>query len=307
MAQIAIGEAIGEGFGIIAKRPLTILAWGLVRVLLAGAAFALMAPVYMSILSQIASQAATGAATPPNMAGLQAMQGANFLLSIVSLFVSSVLYCAVFRSVLFPEQSRWGFMRVGAAELFYFLFFFGAMICLVLGMVVVLIPLFIIVGIAGAAHAPAIAALFMVAGFVGIFALLIWGLCRLSMVGPMMVDDGRFHLADAWALTRGHVWSLFAIALLLIVMLILIEVVLGVIALVVGFSWLSQAAGGAANLQSFFQKPPAEVLSTLAPALMVGAVVSVPLSGCFNAIIMAPWARAYRELRPPVDVAATFA
>ena len=307
MAEISIGEAVGEGFGLIAKRPVTILVWGLARVAIAAGVFAVMAPLYLGVFGQIASQAATGVSTPPNLAGIEAMQGANLLLSVASLFVGSVLYCAVYRSVLFPEQSAWAFMRVGAAELFYFLFFFAATIALIVGMIVLFIPLIVIVGISTAAHAPAFGALFMLAGFLGILVLFIWGVCRLSMVGPMMVEDGRFHLFDAWALTRGHFWSLFMIALLLIVIVIVIEVVLGVIALAVGFGWLAQAAGGAANIRNFFLRPPAEIMATLAPALMIGAVFSVPISGCLNAILMAPWASAYRNLRPSTDVAATFA
>jgi hypothetical protein len=310
MAGISIGESVGEGFGLIAKRPVAILAWGLARVLLAASVFAVMAPVYLSIFGAVAAQAASGAATPPNLASLQAiqaMQGVNFLLSIVSLFLSSVLYCAVFRAVLFPEQSAFAYLRLGAAELFYFLFFFCGLIALAIGMVVLLIPVFIVVGISAAAHAPALGALFMLAALLGIFVLFIWVLCRLSMVGPMMVEDGKFHLLDAWALTRGHVWSLFGIAILLVVILIAIEVVIGVVTLALGFGWLTQAAGGAANLRSFFLRPPADILSALAPALMIGAVFSVPISGALMAILVAPWARVYRDLRPSTDVAATFA
>jgi hypothetical protein len=307
MGQIAVGEAIGEGFGLIARRPVTILAWGLARVIIAGAAFAVTAPLYMALFGQIAAQAASGVSTPPNLAGLQALQGANFLLSLVGLFVGSVLYCAVYRSVLFPDRSAWAFLRLGTAELFYFLFFVGGVIAMIVGMVVLFIPLLIVVGISAATHAPAIGALFMVFGFLGILFLVIWALCRLSMVGPMMVEDSQFHLADAWALTRGHFWPLFVIAVLLIVILIVIEVVLGVIALAVGFGWLAQQAGGATNIRGFFLRPPGEIMSALAPALMIGAVFSIPVSGCLMAILVAPWARAYRDLRPPTDVAATFA
>jgi hypothetical protein len=306
MAQIAIGEAIGEGLGLIAKRPIAILAWGLARVVMAGSVFALMAPLYLTIFSQVANQAATGVATPPDVSGFAAMQGVNLLLSVVSLFVSSILYCAVYRSVLFPEKHAWAYMRLGAAELFYALFFFGAVIVLIIALFVLMIPIFLIVGVTAVAHAAAAGALFLFAGFIAIFVLMIWAICRLSMVGPMMVEDGNFHLFDAWALTRGHFWSLFMIALLIIVILIVIEVVLGVIALAVGIGWLAQVAGGAANIKSFFTRPPADVMASIAPALLVAAVFSVPVSGCLNAIMLAPWAKAYRDLRPP-DVAATFA
>lgn len=307
MAQIAIGEAIGEGFRLIARRPLTILAWGFARVVFAAGVFALMAPIYFAMIGQFANFAASGAYNPQNLAAIQSLQGGSLLITLVGLFFGSVLYCAVFRSVMFPDQGAWAYLRVGAAELFFFLFFIGGFISMFIGMFIVLIPLLIIAGVAAFAHAPVISAIAIIGGYLAILVGLVWAICRVSMVGPMMVEDGKFHVFDAWALTKGHVWSLFMIALLVVVILIAIEVVLGVIALAIGAGWLAQAAGGAANLKTFFQRQPAEVMATLAPGLLVVAVFSVPVSGCLNAIMLAPWARAYRDLRPSSDVAATFA
>ncbi len=41
--------------------------------------------------------------------------------------------------------------------------------------------------------------------------------------------------------------------------------------------------------------------------LAIMAVLWVPLSGCLAAVMGAPWARAYRDLRPKRDIAETFA
>ncbi len=45
MAMSSIGDALGEGFGLIRRRPLTVLAWGAVRTLFTAGVFSLMAPV----------------------------------------------------------------------------------------------------------------------------------------------------------------------------------------------------------------------------------------------------------------------
>jgi hypothetical protein len=89
------------------------------------------------------------------------------------------------------------------------------------------------------------------------------------------------------------------------VIVILIEAVLGAIVLALGLGFMSQLAGGLGNLQAFFTRPPAEVIAALSPALVVMALLSIPVSGGLLAIVSAPWARAYRDLAPP-NVAATF-
>jgi hypothetical protein len=114
-----------------------------------------------------------------------------------------------------------------------------------------------------------------------------------------MVEDGQFHLTDAWALTRGHVGELLLVGVLLFVILILIEVVLGAFAMAIGLAFLARAAGSLAAVHSLFARPLTEVLAVLAPGLIVIGVVAVPLFGCLWAILAAPWARAYRDLVGP--------
>lgn len=307
MAQIAIGAAVGEGFSLISKQPVTILAWGIVQVALSTVVFAAMAPSYLAVYGPVFAQAAGGVAAQPNVAAVQSMVGPYMLTSLLDLAIYSILYCAIYRSVLHPERAAWAYLRVGIVELFFFLFLIGALIAMFIGMLVIFIPIFIVVAITAVVHAAVIGALLILASYLGVFILAIWTFCRLSMVGPMMVEDGNFHLFDAWALTKGHFWPLFAIAALLVLIVMVLEVLIGVVTLAFGIGWLSQAIGGASNFRSFFLRPPAEIMSILAPALLVAAVFSIPLFGCLSAILLAPWARAYRDLRPLTDVAATFA
>jgi len=307
MAAISIGESIGEGFGLIARRPVTVLAWGLARTVVIAGMFSTMAPFYLVLFNQMANRAATGATTPPDLTQLMSLRGAMWLMSLLAQFFGAVLYCAALRAVLFPDQKSYAYLRIGAAELFFFLLIFGGSFVLGFGIVIIAIPIAIIAGVAIGLHAIAAGVAIGVAGALAVIALMIWILCRLAMVAPMMVEDGKFHLTDAWTLTRGHAWSLLAVGLLLLVILLIIEVVVGLVGLVLGIGYLSQAVGGSEGLKSFFTRPPAEIISVLAPALVVAGLVSIPLSGAVNAIVMAPWARVYRDLRPSTDVAATFA
>jgi hypothetical protein len=235
---------------------------------------------------------------------MMALQSANLVLSIVGGFVGAMLSCAVFRAVLKPEEGRLAYLRLGAAEVFLFLLTFGLAILFIVAMLVTVIPLVMVVVIASVVHAGGVAVTIAVAGGLALLALLIFVLLRLSVAGPMMVEDGQFHLTDAWALTRGHISELLLVGISLFVILFLIEVVLGAFALAIGLAFLAQAAGSLAAIHILFARPPAEVFAILAPGLVVIGLVAVPLFGCLWAILAAPWARAYRDLVGPGAAAA---
>lgn len=291
---IAIADTVTAGFGLIRRRPGSVLVWGAVRTLYAVCAFALMAPLFLSRLSDVLSRVREGVAPDPTaMAGLHS---ANLLLSIGGAFVAAVLSCAVFRAVLRPDQGRFAYLRVGSAELFLFLLTLGVAVTAMVVAVLAAIPLVMITLIAAVVHAKAAAFSIAVIGVIGLLALFIWVLLRLSMAGPMMVEDGKFHLADAWALTRGHAVELLMVGASLFVILVLIEVVIGAFALAIGIALLGHAAGGLAAFHAYFSRPPAEILAGMAPGLVLLGLVAIPVTGCLWAIVAAPWARAYRDL-----------
>jgi hypothetical protein len=306
MATIAVGDAVGEGFNLIRHRFGAVMVWGAVRTAYLVGAAALLAPLYVSQFGAIITRAKGGVPTPPDMQSMMAMQSANLLQSLIGGLVLVVLYCAVFRSVLKPEEGRFAYLRLGMAEVFMFLLAFGATVALIVAMLVLIVPLAVLIGILAAVHAGAAAALIAILGGLAIFVLLVWAFLRFSLVGPMTVDDGRFHLADAWSLSRGRAVDLFVILLVQIVIVFVIEMLVAAIFIAIGFAFLSQAAGGLNGLKDFFTRPSAEIFSTLAPALVVIALVSIPVMGCMMAILAAPWARAYRDLVGPEPVASVF-
>jgi hypothetical protein len=294
---IAIAEAVTAGFGLIRKRPRSVLAWGAVRTLYAFCAFALIAPLFLARLGEIMARVKGGA--PPDPTALVGLHGANLLLSIVGGFVGAVLSCAVFRAILKPDEGRFAYLRLGSAELFLFLLTIGVAATAVATALVAAIPLVTLTVVAAVVHAKAAAVLIAVAGVIGLLVLLCWALLRLSLAGPMMVEDGRFHLFDAWALTRGHVAELFLVAASLFIILILVEVVIGAFTFAIAMAFLGHAAGGAAALHGFFSRSPGQILAALTPALIGLGLVAIPVFGCLWAIIAAPWARAYRDLAGP--------
>src|SRR5579864_4986986 len=111
---IAIADAVIAGFGLIRKRPGSVLVWGAARTLYSFCAFALVAPLFLVRIGEILTRVREG--IPPDPATMTGLHGANFFLSIVGAFVGAVLSCAVFRAVLKPDEGRFAYLRVGSAE-----------------------------------------------------------------------------------------------------------------------------------------------------------------------------------------------
>jgi hypothetical protein len=309
MAEISVAAAVGEGFSIIRRRPMTVMGWGLLNVVSFGLIFALLAPVYMSAFGP-AIQAAQAGAPPPDPHLMQAqimrMQATSYLVDFASLLLASVLSCAAFRAVLHPERNRFAYIRVGAPELFLFVLILVGSVALGIGIVIAMIPFAIVIGILVAVHIAAAAVLVGVVGVIALLAALVYLALRLAFVGPMMVDDGKFHLGDAWTLSRGQVGGLFLTALVIFGMVIIAEVVVGLVFVALGAGALSVAAGGFSALPSLFRRPPQELLPAIGSVVAIAAVIWIPLMGCFVAITGAPWARAYRDVRPAADVSEAF-
>ncbi len=304
MAEIAVGGAINEGFSLIRRHPGSVLLWGLARMALAAAVIALYAPVYFTLF-----QAVRAGATPASLQGnpqLMAVQSLSYLINILQLVVSAVVTCAVFRAVLHPEHSQFAYLRLGATEFFVAVLLLGAGFVVGIGLVFVVLIAAIVIALLVVMHLVWAAVLVGIAATIAALAALIYVGLRFSMVGPMIVEDGKFHLGESWTLTKGHVGSLFMIGLLLFVVALLAQIVLVIVLVAVGAGVLTALAGGLSNVPVLVQEPPQVLFARLGPILVVAAIIWVPFIGAMAAITAAPWARAFRDLQPP-DLAATFA
>jgi hypothetical protein len=122
----------------------------------------------------------------------------------------------------------------------------------------------------------------------------------------MLVDEGRLQPTEAWKLTKGKVGGLLAIALLLVLIIMVSELVLVIALGAIGLGALAAMVGGLHNLPAMAHDP-AGLIAKLLPLIMGGAILFIPIAGCLSAVVNAPWARAYRDLKPKGDIAATFA
>jgi hypothetical protein len=307
MAELSIGDAVGAGFHLIRRQPLTVMTWGLAGLVTAVAAFGIFGSFYTGLVSEIVRSGGTvnPMSSPDMMDQARRIRGSGLLLNLVSLFVNSIVYCAVFRCVIHPERSRFAYLRIGAAELFTLVLLIAGYIAFLVALLVPALIVGVVVALLVAAHAGAIAAVVGILAFLAVMVGVFYVVVRLSLVVPMMVSDDRFHLADAWAMAKNHVGAMLAIWIALIAILLVAEIVFGLVLLALGLGYLSSTAGGLSHLQDFFRRDPTEILASAAPLLLVLGLLSVPLTGCQFAIMGAPWARAFRDLSGP-DLAATF-
>jgi hypothetical protein len=294
MSQIRVGAAIGAGFGLIRRRPISVISWGLLPLILQVAAVALLAPFYIGLFETLIRQVQSGSTSPPDISALvpQMMMNTGLvqLINLAQIFVSAMVYCAVYRAVLHPDRAMFGYLRLGVPEL----------------LMIIMIPIFIIIGItaASAGHGPGMGIAFMMPViFLVMFLILIFVGLRFAFVGPMMVEDGKFHLFESWTETRGKVGSLILILLGLIGIAIVAELIIGAVVTALGAGAFFGIIGGPDHAIAFFQQSPSAILTSLAPILGVYLVLLVPLSGCAVAIFAAPWASAYKDLRPDTSAA----
>jgi hypothetical protein len=310
MSDISIGSAVGAGFSLIARRPVSVLIWGLLRVGFIVGIIAVYAPVLISIFAEAASQAQSGAAPAPAqmsqsmMSHMFMLQGVGYLVQFVGLFLNAIILCAVARAVVHPERRAFASLRLGAPELFMAILAFAAGFVLIFAILIFAIPFAIAAAFLAMQHQYAIIAVVVAIAALILVLALIYIAARFAFLAPMMVDDGHFHLFDAWALTKGKVGSIILIGVCLALIALLLGMLIDVLFFALAAGALGFAAGGFNNLQAFFQQPPMAIITTLAPSLVLLAILTIPIEGCALAIFIAPWARAYRDVVPGTPPAA---
>ncbi|HXQ09417.1 MAG TPA: hypothetical protein VN805_00300 [Caulobacteraceae bacterium] len=305
MADFSISEALGVGTGLLTRKPLAVLAWGVLPVIVIVPFLLLFAGTLIAVISEAsragADQSAIAAAILPQI-------GALFLFVLLAIVIawvlSAMIGAAAYRAVLHPEQSGFAYLRFGSQELWLMavgfvmgLVFFGIGLALSIPQAIVNLAML------NSDVGPRITAVLLFTLAREVITIWIW--LRLSMALPMTFAQRKFQLFESWAITRGHTLQLLGFSVLAIVMLSVVNFVV----LVVGVGGTFALAGGAiaaarANPQAFFASPQA-VIAAAGPALGLWAVLLVITSGVSTAIFRAPFAHIYRSLAGE-DAAATF-
>lgn len=277
MTAFSVETALRAPFRVIRKKPLALLAWGLVYLLFGFAPSMVVSSRIEPVI--LAESLHPGSSDPQALVNALAPISAWLpLIWLSAIVTTSVLYGAVFRAVLTPDDDRFLYLRLSSRELWLALTIVGLVIVIGLVFAVLTVTMSLV-----AASAPWFANL---AAVVALIVALIWIVMRLSLSTVMAFAEKRFVFVDSWPLTRGHALTLFGVAMAIVVMLLIGEIVLAIpFALGLGLN------GAYDRIVS----DPAYALHN-APMIAVSALVIGLFGAMAYTILGAPWASIYQQL-----------
>lgn len=293
MKTFSMGEALGSGFGMIAKRPLAVLLWGVLLYLPGiagiGAMWALMGDPWMD------SGAAGDFSDPESLNALLQAQGWSALSNVLSLIVQALIGVAVIRLLLWPRTSGWAGLRFGTAEFCYIVVQIA--ICVALGILTLLaVLLAVFTGIAFRGVGSEVQVLvWSVMGVIG-FGLFLWAWARTGLISVASVDHKSLAFEEGWRMSQGQSVKLAIMGVLSVILCIIVFLpVVALAALSVGLAGIDWAAFADAETWTMSWEP----------RLMIGFGLALLFifagTGATTAVAYAPWASAYRQLRASAD------
>ncbi len=291
-------DAAFEGFRLVRRNPMALVAWTLLYAVVSLLGLFAMSNAIDSLTAWSERMEALEGTSPTPDQVLAAFQGfGQVMLSLswlipVSLAISAMLMAAVARGVLNPRAGGFGYLRLGMDELRVFVVMLVLSILAVCAWMALAIVIGVLAGVAGATGANWMWLLGLVAGLAGVAAI-IWVAVRLSLAVPMTVAENRIAIFDSFALTRGRFWSLFGMAVIVIVMVLVISLLSWVVTLpltmMVGTDIWS---GGRSDADAI-----AAALDVTNPWVILSALAEAVISALTVGVIYAPFAAAYRDLK----------
>lgn len=282
-----------EGFRLTRRAPLAVLSWAGAYAVFIGLMFLLVGPHFVTVLSVITEMQAQGQTEPSPEDVERLAQAYGVIIGWampLGLLFSAVISTAIARSVIRPEDRKFGYLRVGKDELRVL----GASLLVSLIMFAVTFAGFMVVTVA-TAGAMALPALWLVVVLLSlaIIGLLIWLSVRLSLVVPSTFAEGRIMVKPAFAMTGKKVfWPLLGTAIIAGIMAMLVGLLGSAVA-----APLSLMVGGSEQLVAMQGASVPSLLSALGPMLAVSLVVQAVLSAAQIVIMYAPFSAAYLQLK----------
>ncbi len=286
-------DAAFEGFRVVRRHPLALVFWALFYIVVIGAALAVVGGSVIGLMATIERlEQAGGTPSPEDIMPLVAAYLAIFAVIVpLSLIASAVLYAAVARSVLRPNESGFGYMRLGMDEVRVLVVSLVLFVVFMLAGVVLFGIIGAVSGMAVAAEAPAlwiVVALLVCAAV----AVLIWLAVRLSLAIPITMAERRMAIFDSFAFTKGRFWPLLGMTLLAGVMTIVVGLLGSLVAMPIQL-----ATGGMEGLSGLEGESLQVILQTAWPAIIAYVVINAVMSALQLAVMYAPFSAAYRDIK----------
>ncbi len=285
-------ESAFEGFRLARRAPMAILAWAAAYIVFFAVFFAVAGGSLINIIN-LAEQIEQSA--EPSMEELMLVfraYGSMMMLALpLSLLFSAVLTAAVARSVIRPEEKRFGYLRLGRDELRIL----GATLVVALLMFGVImggtVLVSVFVGLAASMAAPFLILPAVLVGL-GVAAVAAWLAVRLCLVAPTTFAEQKIAIKESWAMTRGRFWPLLGMAVLAGVMSMLVGLLGSIV-----IAPLNLIFGGLESLAGAETTNVAMLLVKFWPALLVWGAVNALLSAAQAGVIYAPFSAAYLGIK----------
>lgn len=301
MARFSIGTAIGDAFGLIRRRPLSVLVWGLLLTAPGLIALALVFPAMGELVAQMpppGDDAAADAMAGQMVGQMMQFQLASMLSNIGQLLVMAVVYTAVFRAVLRPEERSLFSLRIGMDELRVAVVGLAIGVGLYAAMLVFILAGMAIGFAAWTSGDPAVLAVAVCVMVLIMLAAVLLALARVSLMAPASVLYRDFAFAQGWRLAAGQVLPLFGMMLLVFLIILVVEVVAVVVALTAFFG--AGAFGGFEWATLRHDANPFASMTDWVAAnwywAALGGVVASFVYGLLITLSLAPFASACRQL-----------
>jgi len=294
---LAATDAAFEGFRLVRREPRVLLAWTLLYLLVTVSQLVAMVLNRSEIAEGLRTLEGVSARGPQSQAEMELILEAygqmtcySFWILPLSIVVGSVLSAGVARGVLFPEERKFGYLRLGMDEVRVFVV--ALAIALLSGVVVGLAFTAISVLAAIAATVAPIMWLGVGAGVLATIALVIWLAVRWSLAVPITLTEKKIDVFASFRATRGHFWPLLGMAVIAIAMGIVIwflsMIVVTPLSMLSGMSPMGLGGTSAAVIEQMSLANPGLLLVALANAIVYALCVGVTY---------APFAAAWQDLK----------
>ena len=315
MKRFSIGRALGDGFGLMARRPLSVFVWGLLMVAPGLASLGLILPMMGEIFANMPAEGAGAEAeaaySEAMIATMMQFQLGSMLANIGQYVVLAVVYTAIFRAVLRPRETSYFSLRLGMDELRV------AVVGLAIGVamyaaIIALVLLGVGVGLALWSGSETLAAAVLPLLALMLVGAACWWLARVGLMAPASVLYRDFAFSQGWRLGAGKGWALFGLQLLILLAILALEIVV-VLAGVMIFMAVGAGATGwweaLADAENPFGMIGGWVAANWHWAVLAGLVFAL-LYGVLMTLAAAPFASACRQLAEddassPADAAAS--
>lgn len=292
MPGFSASEAALEGFRVTRENPRAFGAWVIVS--FGVSVLSAISTVLMPANVRHGLETITANETPTAGQLLDALIVAAPVL-VLGLAIQCVMAAAVYRLIFRHDDTRFGYLRLGADELRLMgltLIYFALAVGFVVGVTMVSAIITALASVAG----QAVEAFVALASWLFSMGVVVYVLVRLSLAPVATFAERRLAIFESWTLTRGQFWRLLGayvlalacIAAIGFLVLVLFSAVAGVIVMATG--------GKLADVGSILNADQTSLRSYFSIGIVAYMIVSSIFSALYNAVIAAPGAVAYQQL-----------